>query len=318
MENINMAMCPRIELNNGISMPALGFGTFAIPSTQAAEAVRTALMTGYRLIDTAASYNNETEVGQGILRSGIAREDLFVTTKLRIADFGYDEALRAFDTSIGKLGLDYLDLYLLHWPVPTEFEQTLAAYEAAEKLLADGHVRAIGVSNFNARHLDALLARSHVVPAVNQIELNPLFSQRALRDANALHGIVTESWSPIGGEKNVSRVLQNAHIVELATKHKKTAVQIVLRWHLQQGLVVIPRSINPKHIAGNFDVFDFELSSTDMAAINALNVDERGGPDPETFDLATYNALVATRAKEVENAAPSDSGSANPVPRVHA
>jgi len=290
-----MNRIPRIKLNNGVTMPTLGFGTFAIAPAQAAEAVHTAITTGYRLIDTAANYRNEKEVGEGVARSGVARADLFVTTKLWIADFGYDQALRAFDTSMGKLGLDYLDLYLLHWPVPKEFEQTLAAYKAAEKLLADGRVRAIGVSNFNPNHLQALLERTSVVPAVNQIELNPLFSQWATREANARHGIVTESWSPIGGGKNVARVLQNPRVGALATQHCKTPVQVALRWHLQHGLVAIPRSVNPKHIAENLDVFDFELSSTDMAALDALNTNERVGPDPETFDLEAYKSLIASR-----------------------
>ena len=218
-----------------------------------------------------------------------------MTTKLWIADFGYDQALRAFETSMGKLGLDYLDLYLLHWPVPKEFEKTLVSYKAAEKLLADGRVRAIGVSNFNPNHLQTLLERTSVVPVVNQIELNPLFSQNALRDVNAQRGIVTESWSPIGGGKNVARVLQNPQIRALATQHGKTPVQVVLRWHLQHGLVAIPRSVNPQHIAENFDIFDFELSSTDMATIDALNLNERVGPDPGTFDLAAFEALVASR-----------------------
>jgi 2,5-diketo-D-gluconate reductase A len=293
-ENRAMDRTPRIKLNNGVTMPNLGFGTFAIAPDQTAEAVHTAIRTGYRLIDTAASYRNEKQVGEAVARSGIARADLFVTTKVKIADLGYDKALRAFDTSMGELGLDYLDLYLLHWPVPKQFEQTLAAYTAAEKLLAEGRVRAIGVSNFNTNHLQTLLERTSVVPAVNQIELNPLFSQQALREANARHGIVTESWSPIGGGKNVARVLQSPLIGALATQHGKTPVQVVLRWHLQHGLVAIPRSVNPKHIAENFDIFDFELSSTDTA-IDALNANERVGPDPETFDLEAYEALVASR-----------------------
>lgn len=294
-EQKSMDKTPRVTLNNGVTMPVLGFGTFAIAPARAAEAVHTAITTGYRLIDTAANYGNEREVGEGIARSGVARADLFVTTKLWMADFGYDQALRAFDASMGKLGLDHLDLYLLHWPVPREFERTRAAYKAAETLLADGRVRAIGVSNFNPGHLQALLDRASVVPAVNQIELNPLFSQPVLREANARHGIVTESWSPIGGGRNVARILQDPRIGAVATRYGKTPVQAVLRWHLQHGLVAIPRSVNPEHIAENFDVFDFELSGADMAALDALDTDERGGPDPETFDLEAYKALIAGR-----------------------
>jgi diketogulonate reductase-like aldo/keto reductase len=284
-----------IKLNNSVTMPRLGFGTFAVPPEKTAEAVHTAIGTGYRLIDTAANYKNETEVGEGIASSGVARDELFVTTKLWIADFGYDEAMRAFDASISKLKFDYLDLYLLHWPVPMEFEKTIASYKAVEKLLADGRVRAIGVSNFNAGHLETLSAQTSVVPVVNQIELNPLFNQKEMRDTNAQHGIVTESWSPIGGGKNAARLLKTPELNELASRHGKTPVQVVLRWHLQQGLVAIPRSIDPEHVAENFNVFDFTLSGSDMAAIDGLNINERSGPDPEQFDLEAYRKLIASR-----------------------
>ncbi|HEV2543050.1 MAG TPA: aldo/keto reductase [Methylobacterium sp.] len=293
-----MSKIPTLKLNTGAEIPQLGFGTFAIKPPDAAAAVHTALTTGYRLIDTAKNYANEKEVGEGIARAGLPRGDLFVTTKLWIEDFGYDNAMRAFDASLSKLGLDYLDLYLLHWPVPMDFEPTVAAYKAVEKIKADGRARAIGVSNFKPDHLRNLLDRTSVVPAVNQIELNPLFNQAALREANARHGIVTESWSPIGGGKNVMHLLTNRQVGAIATKHGKTPVQVVLRWHLQHGLVAIPRSTNPKHIAENFDVFGFELAPADMAALDGLETGERGGPDPDTFDLAAFKELVAQRDKK--------------------
>ncbi len=291
--NARTTTTPRVTLNNGVTMPTLGFGTFGIAPEQAAQAVSTAIGTGFRLIDTAANYSNEAEVGEGIIRSGVARDELFVTTKLWIEQFGYDEALRAFDVSMGKLKLDYLDLYLLHWPVPSEFEKTIAAYKALEKLHADGRIRAIGVSNFNPGHLDTLRARTTIVPAVNQIEINPLFSQQNLRAENARRGIVTESWSPLGGARKVARMLQIPQIVDVAKRHGKLPVQVVIRWHLQNGLVVIPRSTNAQHIAQDFDVFDFELSDADMATIDSINLNERGGPDPETFDVAAFRELVA-------------------------
>jgi diketogulonate reductase-like aldo/keto reductase len=229
---------------------------------------------------------------------------VFVTTKLWLSDYGYDQALRAFDASMGRLGLDYLDLYLLHWPAPSTFEATVAAYRAAERLLAEKRVRAIGVCNFHPRHLDDLRAKTEVVPAVNQVELHPLFSQRAVREANARHGIVTQSWSPIGGvftnhpkdPKAVTHLLAHTGLVNLAEKYRKTPAQVVLRWHVQHGLSVIPKSVHPHRIAENIDIFDFELTDEDMAAIDALDAGARGGPDPDVFDLAFLQA----RAKQQE------------------
>jgi diketogulonate reductase-like aldo/keto reductase len=289
---------PLITLNNGVQMPALGLGVYLSPPDQTATAVEAAIGSGYRLIDTAAAYGNEQQVGEGIRRSGIARAEVFVTTKLWISDYGYDQALRSFDTSLGRLGVEYLDLYLLHWPTPSTFGATVAAYRAAQRLLAEKRVRAIGVCNFNRRHLDDLRAKTEVVPAVNQVELHPLFSQRAVREANARHGIVTQSWSPIGGvftnhpkdPKAVTHLLAHPGLVSLASKYQKSPAQVVLRWHAQHGLSVVPKSVRPNRIAENIDVFDFELTDADMTTINALDAGARGGPDPDTFDLAFLEA----------------------------
>jgi len=293
---------PLITLNNDVLMPVLGLGVYLSPPDQTAGAVEAAIASGYQLIDTAAVYGNEQQVGEGIRRSGIARAEVFVTTKLWISDYGYDQALRAFDASMERLGLEYLDLYLLHWPAPSTFEATAAAYRAAERLLAEKRVRAIGVCNFNPEHLENLRARTQVVPAVNQVELHPLFNQRAVREANARHGIVTQSWSPIGGvftnhpkdAKAVTHLLAHPGLVHLASKYQKTPAQVVLRWHVQHGLSVIPKSVHRDRIAENIDIFDFELTDADMAAIDALDNGARGGPDPDTFDLAFLEA----RAKE--------------------
>lgn len=285
---------PLIELNNGVEMPALGLGVYQSGPEETAAAVETAIANGYRLIDTAAAYGNEAEVGEGIRRSGIDRDEVFVTTKLWIADYGYEPALKAFETSLDKLDLDFVDLYLLHWSAPSDFDNTIAAYRAAEKLLADGRARAIGVCNYTPAHLQALIDRTEVVPAVNQVELHPCFTQRDTRAADARHSVVTQSWSPIGGvyvnhpanPDNVRTPLQDDTIAELAAKQSKTPAQVVIRWHLQHGLSVIPKSVKPHRIAENINVFDFELSAEDMRAIDAMDTGKRGGPDPDVFDLA--------------------------------
>jgi diketogulonate reductase-like aldo/keto reductase len=289
-----------IILNNGVKMPAFGLGVYQSTPEQTAGAVETAIANGYRLVDTAAAYDNEAQVGEGITRSGIDRSEMFVTTKLWISDYGYDRALRAFDVSLRKLGLEYVDLYLLHWPVPSKFETTVASYRAAEKLLGDGRVRAIGVCNFNPKHLQALIAQTKVPPAVNQVELNPFFIQREVREANARHGAVTQSWSPIGGVNRywvqdpdaVGDPLAHPVIAALAGKYGKTPAQVVLRWHIQHGLSAIPKSVRPERIAENIDIFDFELSGDDIAAVDALDTGVRGGPDPEIFgaDMASVKA----------------------------
>ncbi|MEU6382794.1 aldo/keto reductase [Streptomyces bauhiniae] len=272
---------PPIILNNGVEMPQLGFGVWQVPDDEAERAVATALETGYRSIDTAAIYGNEEGTGKAIAASGLPREDLFVTTKLWNSDQGYDSTLRAFDTSLEKLGLDHLDLYLIHWPLPAR-DNYLDTYRAFEKLYSDGRVRAIGVSNFLPEHLERLIAETSIVPAVDQIELHPQLQQRAARDFNAEHGIATEAWSPLGQGKGL---LEVPAIVAIARKHGRTPAQVVLRWHIQLGNIVIPKSVTPSRIKENIEVFDFSLDDEDLAAISALDEDKRLGPDPATFDM---------------------------------
>ncbi|RZQ62174.1 aldo/keto reductase [Amycolatopsis suaedae] len=262
-------------------MPQLGFGVFQVPDDETAAAVTAALEAGYRSIDTAAVYGNEGGVGQAIRQSGIPREELFVTTKLWNADQGHDETLKAFEASRQLLGLDYLDLYLIHWPVP-ERDRYADSWKALEKLLADGRVRAIGVSNFQPSHLRRLAEVSDVVPAVNQIELHPYLQQAELRPFHAERGIVTEAWSPLakGGD-----LLAEQTIRSLADKHGRTPAQVVLRWHLQLGNVVIPKSVTPSRIRENLDVFGFTLDADDLAALSTLDRDVRTGPHPDTFNV---------------------------------
>jgi 2,5-diketo-D-gluconate reductase A len=272
-------------LNNGLEIPAVGFGVFQTPPDETIAAVQTALEVGYRHIDTAAAYGNEREVGEGIRRSGLDRADVFVETKVWITDYGYDATLHAFDKSAGKLGIEQLDLLILHQALPGEFELTLDAYRALERLLADGKVRAIGVSNFMPDHLTRLLAETSVVPAVNQIEVHPYFRQSELLAVDAEHGILSQAWSPIGGitfyrDGSHGSTLQDPTIGEIAAAHGKTAAQVMLRWHLQQGRQVIPKSVTPSRIAENVDIFDFELTGDQLAAIDALDTGVRGGPDP--------------------------------------
>ncbi|MFE2048745.1 aldo/keto reductase [Streptomyces sp. NPDC059459] len=271
---------PPITLNNGVEMPQLGFGVWQVPDDEAETAVAQALEAGYRSIDTAAIYGNEEGTGKAVAASGVAREDLFVTTKLWNTDQGYDSTLRAFDTSLEKLGLEYVDLYLIHWPMPAK-GRYVDTYKAFEKLHADGRVRAIGVSNFLPEHLERLIGETSVVPAVNQIELHPHLQQQALRAFHAEHGIATEAWSPLGSGKGI---LEIPAIVAIAQKHGRTPAQVVLRWHLQTGNVVIPKSVTPSRIAENIDVFGFSLDDEDLAAISALNEDRRLGPDPAEFN----------------------------------
>ncbi|WP_308288498.1 aldo/keto reductase [Streptomyces macrolidinus] len=272
---------PPIILNNGVEMPQLGFGVWQVPDDEAQSAVATALEAGYRSIDTAAIYGNEEGVGRAVAASGLPREDLFITTKLWNGDQGYDATLRAFDTSLEKLGLEYVDLYLIHWPLPSRgtFVDT---YKAFEKIHADGRAKAIGVSNFLPEHLKTLIEATSVIPAVNQIELHPHLQQHAARDFHAAQGIATEAWSPLGQGKGL---LEVPAIVAIAQKHGRSPAQIVLRWHLQLGTIVIPKSVTPSRIKENIDVFDFSLDTEDMAAISALNEDRRIGPDPAAFDV---------------------------------
>ena len=289
-----------LTLNNGVEMPALGFGVFQTPPAETIEAVETALRTGYRHIDTAAAYGNEREVGDGIRRSGLDRSEVFVETKVWISDFGYDATLHAFDKSTGKLGvdqLDQLDLLILHQPLPSRFDLTLDAYRALEKLLADGRVRAIGVSNFMADHLDDLLKNTTVVPAVNQIEVHPYFTQPDVLSANAAHGILSQAWSPIGGitfyrDGGTGSTLDDTTIAAIGEAHGKTPAQVMLRWHLQQGRSAIPKSTKPVRIAENFAVFDFELTDAELASIDGLDTGVRGGPEPAAVTLESFGREI--------------------------
>jgi diketogulonate reductase-like aldo/keto reductase len=291
---------PCIPLNNGVELPVLGLGVFQSPPEQTTAAVEAAIAAGYPMIDTAASYRNEREVGDGIRNSGVDRAKLFVQTKLWISDYGYDSALRAYDVSLRKLGLDSVDLYLLHQPMPNEWERTVAAYQAVERLLADGRVRAIGVSNFSAKHLRDLIARTEVVPAVNQVEVHPFFIQRELRAAHARLGIATQAWSPLGGinvyrpadPNAVKNPLEHPVVTALAVKYGKTPAQVVLRWHIEHGFSAIPKSVRPERIAENFDVFDFALTQDEVAAIDALDMGVRGGPDPDSIDTKRFTLTI--------------------------
>jgi len=283
-----------LALNNGIEMPAVGFGVCQIPPESTSSSVAEALRVGYRLVDTAASYFNEREVGEGIRRSGLDRSEVFIETKLWVSDYGYDEALHAFDKSAGKLGVEHIDLLLLHQPLTTDFGRTIGAYKALETLLAEGMVRAIGVSNFMSGDLTALLGQTDVVPTVNQIEVHPYFTQSAVEEANAEHGILTQAWSPMGGITSYRRdsersTFNDPVIGEIACLHGKTPAQVMLRWHVQEGRSAIPKSVNPERIASNFDVFDFELSTAQIAAIDALDTGARGGPDPASVTLEAFH-----------------------------
>ncbi|WP_204058975.1 aldo/keto reductase [Microbispora corallina] len=268
-----------ITLNNGVVMPRLGLGVWQVSDGEAEKAVLTALEQGYRGVDTAKLYHNERGVGRAVHASGLPRDELFVTTKLWNDEHDSDKALRAFDASMDRLGLDVLDLYLIHWPAPRQGKY-VQAWRALEKLYAEGRVRAIGVSNFTVEALRRLLDETDVVPAVNQIELHPWLPQRELRAFHAEHGIATEAWSPLGQGRGL---LDLPVLAEIGARHGKTAAQVVLRWHLQLGNVVIPKSVTPSRIAENIDVFDFELSPEEMAAVDALDAGRRLGPNPATF-----------------------------------
>ncbi len=291
------ATTPALRLNNGVTMPALGLGVFQSPPEETVTAVETALSNGYRLIDTAAAYGNEREVGDAVRASGLDRSDVFLETKIWISDYGYDETLHGFEKSAGKLGVEQIDLLILHQALPSAFDRTLEAYRALETLLADGKVRAIGVSNFMVDHLTTLLDRASVVPAVNQIEVHPYFVQPEVQTLGAEHGILTQAWSPIGGitfyrDGEHTSTLQDPVIGRVAQAHGKTPAQVMLRWGIQHGRSVIPKSTKPNRIAENIDVFDFELSADEMAAIDALDTARRGGPEPDAITLEAFGREI--------------------------
>ena len=274
-----------LTLNNGVVMPALGLGVFQTPPDETRAAVSAALEAGYRHIDTAAAYGNERQVGEAVTSSGLDRSEVFLETKIWISDYGYDETLHGFTKSARKLGVDQIDLLILHQALPSDFEATLQAYRALETLLGNDKVRAIGVSNFMVDHLTTVLDNASVVPAVNQIEVHPYFAQREVQALNAAHGILTQAWSPIGGitfyrDGQHTSTLQDPTIGDIAKTHGKTPAQVMLRWHVQQGRSVIPKSTKPARIAENIDVFDFDLTTDELAAIDALDTGQRGGPEP--------------------------------------
>jgi len=273
-----------ITLNDGNSMPQVGLGVWQTPPEDTERAVATALEAGYRHVDTAAGYFNEREVGKAVTASGLAREDVFVTTKLRNAGQGYDSTLAAFDTSMNHLGFsgsaEYLDLYLIHWPMPAK-NLFVDTFKAFAHLRDRGRIRSIGVSNFEPEHLRILVDSTGIVPAVNQIELHPLLQQRELREVHARLGIATEAWSPLGQ----GSLLSNPTVTAVADAHGKTPAQVLIRWHIQLRNIVIPKSVTPERIVSNFDVFDFELTEQDMASISSLGDGTRLGPDPRTFNF---------------------------------
>lgn len=287
---------PTITLNNQVTLPALGFGVFQTPPEETATAVSEALRVGYRHVDTAAAYGNETGVGDAIRNSGLDRGEVFIETKLWISDYGYDQALHGFEKSAEKLGVDQIDLLLLHQPLTESFDRTLGAYRALEKLYADGRVRAIGVSNFMPDKLTRLLSETDVVPSVNQIEVHPYFQQKELQALHAEHGILTQAWSPIGGVTiygdGQQSTLDNDTIGQIASAHGKSPAQVMLRWHVQEGRSAIPKSVKPARILENFDVFDFDLTADELAAIDGLDTGVRSGPDPDSITMKNYGMPI--------------------------
>jgi diketogulonate reductase-like aldo/keto reductase len=282
---------PTVTLNNGVELPALGFGVFQTAPDETTAAVAEALEVGYRHIDTAAAYMNEREVGQAIAVSGIPRDELFIETKVWISDYGYEETLHAFEKSAGKLGVDQLDLLILHQPLPTAFDKTLAAYKALERLYADG------VSNFVPEYMTELLDVAEVVPAVNQIEIHPYFQQKELLALDTEHGILNQAWSPIGGitfyvEGEGGSTLNDPTLRSIADAHGKTPAQVMLRWHVQEGRSAIPKSVKAHRIAENFDVFDVELDDHELTQIDALDKGVRRGPEPESLTLESRGFVI--------------------------
>jgi 2,5-diketo-D-gluconate reductase A len=274
-----MASTPDITLNNGVTIPQLGFGVFQIPPDQTKDATALALEVGYRHIDTAEMYGNEAGVGEAVRASGIDRAEIFVTSKLNNGAHGHDDALAAFAETLSTLDIGYVDLFLVHWPLPTVSDY-VETWKAMEEIYASGKARAVGVSNFQTTHLNRLAAECTVVPAVNQIEVHPYLTNETVRAYGAEHGIATEAWSPIaqGG------VLEDPAIVTIAERVGRTPAQVTLRWHVQRGDIIFPKSVTESRVRENFALFDFELTDADIASISALNKDERTGPDPDVFD----------------------------------
>ena len=270
---------PLITLNNGVEIPQLGFGVFQIEPEKTVDAVRTALDVGYRHIDTAEMYGNEKQVGEGVNGSNIPHDQVFITSKLNNGFHAYDDALKATDQTLADLGVDAVDLFLIHWPLP-EVGDFVETWKALEKIYADGKARAIGVSNFQKHHLERLFAETEIVPAVNQIEVHPYLTQDDLRAFNADHGIATEAWSPIAQ----GDVLDDPVLKKIAEEKGKSTAQVTLRWHIQRGDIIFPKSVTRSRVEENFDLFDFELSGDDVAAIDGLNKNKRRGPDPDTFN----------------------------------
>lgn len=289
-----------VTLNNGTTMPSLGLGIMNWDKPELTQPiVEAALDTGYRLLDTAAIYGNERDVGAAIAGSGVPRSDIFLTTKLWMHDFGREQAMRAFEASIDRLKVDYIDLYLLHWPVPAEFDKTIESYQVLIELQAQKRVRSIGVANFSLRNLTDLISATGVVPAVNQIEVHPFFSETTLCEENAKLGIVTEGWAPLGaslrrklGRESSNDPLAHPVILELAARYGKTPAQIILRWHIENNVVAIPKTVTMSRLAENFDVFDFSLLPSEVASISALDTGMRPGPDPQDVNSTTFNRRV--------------------------
>ncbi|HEY7131529.1 MAG TPA: aldo/keto reductase [Candidatus Limnocylindrales bacterium] len=295
-----LATPPMLTLNNGVQLPALGFGVFQTPPDVTQAAVEEALRVGYRLIDTAASYLNEREVGAGIAASGVDRSELFVQTKAWVSDYSFDGVIHAFDVSTRKLGLETVDLYFLHQPLPQHFESTVAAYKGIERLLSEGRARAIGVSNFSAAHLERFLPEVEVVPAVNQVEVHPYYAQPALRAVHERLGIVTQAWSPLGGvyvyrpadPDSPKSALADPVIDRIAQQHGKTPAQVILRWHVDSGRAAVPKSVRPDRIIENFSVLDFELTPAEVGSIDALDTGVRGGPNQDEIDFLSWNRTI--------------------------
>jgi 2,5-diketo-D-gluconate reductase A len=277
---MSSSLSPSVPLNDGNSIPTLGFGVFKVPPADTEQAVSTALQAGYRHIDTAAMYGNERETGRAVAASGVPRDELYLVTKLWNSEQGYDSTLAAFDASMERLGIDYLNLYLVHWPMP-KANKFVDTFKAFAHLRDQGRIRSIGVSNFEPEHLAVLVDATGIVPAVNQVELHPRLPQNEVREVHARLGIATEAWGPLGQ----GSLLTDAAVTAVAEDVRRTPAQVLIRWHIQLGNIVIPKSVNPQRIASNFDVFDFELSEKDMATISALDDGNRLGPDPRTFDF---------------------------------